>query len=247
MKTVTVSDFAAMSANVAKKTLQTLASQVKTGEKKIIKLLVAREEKGDFGKGEMNSWSQEVTGLNLRDEIQGIYECCHVVRAMRAGSIDFTDTEFEEANKWGLMRLGTLIKKDDKAKIAEAIAIIRSGEKVTERIKALFPKGKGKGETDKEKSGKSGKGSGESKSDELPEIQTPPGKTFFIPKGTAILQSKELLKAIMAEIKSAPDADSCEAYHELFKGLTAHVHSRWETLEAKAAEKAAKKGEKVAA
>jgi hypothetical protein len=244
----TVSDFAAMTANVAKKTLQTLAEKVTTGEKEIIKLLVAREEKGDFGKGQMNSWSQEVTGLELREEIQGIYECCHVVRAMRAGSIEFTETEFDKANKFGLMRLGTLIKKDDKAKIAEAIAIIRSGEKVTERIRALFPsKGKGKGETDKEKSGKSGKGSGESKSEELPEIQTPPGMTFFIPKGTALLQSKELLKAIMAEIKSAPDAESCAAYHDLFKDLTAHCHTRWETLEAKAAEKEARKAAKAAA
>lgn len=228
-----VIQFKEMNPNEAAKNLKSLCTRVKSGEFEIMKLLVAREEAGDFGKGEMNSYAQRVTGLELRREIQGVYEGCTVLRAIRAGDITLTESEFDKAKKYCLIKLASLIGKKDAEKITAAVEIIRSGKDVTSRIKALFPK--------KEKPESKPKAEKEPKEPEkvieLTEIESPEspkGDSYFVPEGTGILAVEEIQARILHDMRTAPYVASCENYHEFLKGLVAHLHTRWEVLEAEA-------------
>ena len=218
----------------AKERETNLKSRVKKDDevkKEIVKILVAAEEKGDFGKGEMNSYAQRVTGYELRREVQGVYEHCNVFRAIRSKEIAMTETDFDKAGKAGLIKLLSCLSSR-KELVAEAVEIIKSGKEVTNRLAELMKK---KAEPKSKDSAESG--AGESSGPEVPEIQTPDapeGTSFFVPKGTAILATPALVSAILAEIKGTKTGDECQAYFDLFKDLTSHVMSRWEVIEAEA-------------
>lgn len=228
-----VVQFVQMTANQAATTLKSLCTRHATGKKEIVKLLVAREEAGDFGKGEMNTYAQRVTGMELRREIQGTYEAVNVMKGIRSGELPMTEEEFD-SKKFGsfplIMLSGFMSKSPEK--VIPALEIIRSGEDVTKRLKELRTPPKPKAE----KESKESKESAEAETGES-EIQTPEapkGDSYFVPEGTGILAVEAVQKRILEDMRNAPDVASCENYHEFLKGLVAHLHTRWEVLEAEA-------------
>lgn len=227
-----VVQFVQMTANQAATTLKSLCTRHTTAKKEIVKLLVAREEAGDFGKGEMNTYAQRVTGMELRREIQGTYEAVNVMKGIRSGELPMTEEEFD-SKKFGsfplIMLSGFMSKSPEK--VIPALEIIRSGEDVTKRLKELRTPPKPKAEKEKSKDSDKGK-TGEPEIQTLPEA--PKGDSYFVPEGTGILAVEAVQKRILEDMRNAPDVASCENYHEFLKGLVAHLHTRWEVLEAEA-------------
>lgn len=241
----TIVQFMTMTASARAKSLADRVRKDDIAKKEIAKILIAAEESGDFGKGEMNAYAQKVTGVELRRECQGAYESVNVLRAIRASQIDFSEEEFDSAPKFGLIKLSGFIGKNNPALVSEAIAIIRSRVDVTNRLKALGQKPKAEKPESGEKPS-SGEGAGESLNSGT---SAPKGATFFVPEGTSILAVPEIQARILEDLRKAPDSESCEAYHEFLKGLVGHLHSRWEMVEAEEAKanKKRQKRQKVAA
>ena len=227
-----VIQFKEMTAGDRAKNLKSLVTKQTTAKKEIAKILVAAEMQGDFGKGEMNSYAQQVTGVELRREAQGTYEFVNVIKGILSGELPMTEEEFDskQFGSFPLIMLSGFMSKSPE-KVADALAIIRSGDDVTKRLKELRSPSKPKAE--KEKSTKAaGTETGES---EIQTPATPKGDTYFVPEGTSILAVEEIQARILSDMRNAPDVKSCENYHEFFKGLVAHLHTRWETLEAESA------------
>ncbi len=232
-----VVQFKEMSAIERAKNLKSRVRKDDETKKEIAKILVAAEEAGDFGKGEMNSWSLKITGIELRREVQGTYEFANVLRGIRSNELPFSEEEFDKAPSFGLIKLAGFMGKKDAEKVAAALEIIRSKTDVTNRLRALTAKPKGDEkdkETESKGSSKSSK-SGESLNSDTPAAETPKGTSYFVPEGTGILAVPEIQARILEDLRNAPDSESCENYHEFLKGLVAHLHSRWEVIEAEAA------------
>jgi hypothetical protein len=231
-----VIQFVEMTAAERAKNLKSRVKKDNETKKEIAKILVAAEEKGDFGKGEMNKWSLEITGVELRREVQGTYEYATVLRGIRSGELAFTEEEFDKAPSFGLIKLAGFMGKKDGEKVAAALEIIRSGEDVTNRLRALTAKPKVE-ETEtkdsKESKGSAPTGEGDSLNSDTP--AAPKGTSIFIPEGVNILAVEEIQVALLAGVRSMPDSESCENAHEFLKGLVAQLHTRWEQVEAEAA------------
>ncbi len=239
----TLLEFTKLTANQRANGLKTLVVKQATAKKEIAKILVAAEECGDFGKGkgEMNTYAVKITGVELRREAQGIYEYCNVMRAIRAKSISMTEAEFDSA-KFGsfplIMLSGFMGKSPEK--VSEALEIIRSGLDVTKRLQAL--RGPSKKSAPEDPPVKVTGEKGESDTDSAPsEIQTPAaaGDTFFFPHADPVLNHPEFLSRLIGELKGAGTIADCDAYLVFFKDMAAHVESRFEALEAEAAQPAA--------
>lgn len=235
-----VVQFKEMSANDRSKNLKSRATKAARDElkKEISKIIVAAEESGDFGKGEMNSWSLKITGIELRRELQGTYEYANVLRGIRSGDLPFAEKEFDKAPSFGLIKLAGFMGKNDPEKVAECLEIIRSGKDLTNRLKAMTAKPKDKDESkskDKPESNGDESGSLNSGTPEAPPAESPKGDSYFVPEGTSILNVPEIQARILEDLRKTPDIASCENLHEFLKGLVGHLHSRWEVLEAEAA------------
>lgn len=206
----------------------------------IAKILVAAAEKGDYGKGEMNTYAQRVTGIELRRELQGTYEAVNVLEGIRAGTVPLTEAQFEKCPDFGRVTISGLLSKHA-AFVPEACEIILEGTDVTKRLKALKERIK-EGETPnlkilpdpKESKGKKGTGDGEGSG-----IQTA-GKadadTFTIPRDTVVLNHPGILERIIAEVKGAGTVEDCDAFLSMFSKLKSFAESRRETLEAESAD-----------
>lgn len=233
-----------------------LKSRVKkydVSKKEIVKILVASEEGGDVGKNEsLNAFANRVTGYDLRREVQGVYEHCNVLRAIRAKEITMTEADFDKAGKSGLIKLSSCLSSY-KSLVPEVVEIIKSGKDVTNRLAAIMPtKAKKKdttvvvtdGETKTPESPEKPKGeskesatpgAGETPSPEVSETQTPEppkGDTYFVPEGMAVLGVEEIQARILADIRNAGTAEDCLATHEFFAAMVKEVHARWEAIEA---------------
>ena len=246
-----LAEFLADSSEIRAKALPKYVANITESKKLLVKLLVAGEEAGDFDKGAqgMSTYARTLTaypekrdkegnlvhkayeGIDLRRDIQGTYEACNVMRGIRSGKLAMSELEFDskQFGSFPLIMLSGFMSKSPE-KVADALEIIRSGDRVSDRLKELRG-GKAKKKETESKDSKESEG-GET---EVSEIQTVIGKTFFVPEGTAILNEPTLLKALVEEIAAAGSIESCEAYHGLFKDLTAKVHARWEVLEAEIA------------
>lgn len=232
----TIEEFKSGTTNSRAKDLVSRASKQAEAKKEIMKILIAGEECGDFGrgKGEMNTYAQKLTALDLRREIQGTYEGCNVLREIRSGKIAMTEKDFDSKpfGSFPLIMLSGFLGKSPE-KVPEALEIIRSGVDVTKRLQALRGAGK---------PGKSAKENSTDSEKSAPEIQTPEtpgGISYFVPDSIVILNQPEILARILSEVTGAATIDDCNAFISMFDKLMAHAESRREVLEAQAA-KAAK-------
>lgn len=224
----TVVQFKEMSPQARATSLKSLCTRLSTARKEIVKVLVAAEETGDYGKGEMNSYAQRITGIELRREAQGTYESVNVLKGIRQGAVPMTEAEFD-SKKFGsfplIMLSGFMSKSPEK--VIPALEIIRSGEDVTKRLKAL-------------RGGKpaaSGDAAPETPGSQ-PEIQmpsaneTPAGHTYFVPEGASILACPDIQSRILHDIRHAPTGEDCMNYFQLLSDLAAQVQTRLEHIEA---------------
>lgn len=180
----------------------TLVNSAKAGRSApivIAKVLFVAGMKADYEEGGMNAYSQKATGLDIRRELQGTYERVNLLTAMHKKELDMTEIEFDECLNFAAIKLASLVKKGDTDKIAQAMAIIRSGENVTKDIKALCsPPKKDKAEGEDKPQGQ-----------ESPELQTPPADVdvFTIPHGEYVTNHRPLVDRILQEIKDAAPED----------------------------------------
>lgn len=199
-------------------------------QKAIAKLLFACEEKGDFAEGEsLNAFAQRVTGVELRRECQGVYEAVNVLRAMKAGKVVMTETQFDSIRGFAVTTISSLLARA-KDKVADAVKIALSGDKdVVKQLKEL---------AGKKKSAPASAPSNESGDSEpadnvfiadFDEINAP---TYIIPTSIVALNHEELLKRIVSEVKEAGSIEDCDAFLSMFDKLSAFAETRKETLEA---------------
>lgn len=223
--------------------LKTTVTSARNAKTTIAKILVAAEEKGDYGSGEMNAYAQRLTGVELRREIQGVYEAVNTLKGIRAGTVPLTEEQFETCPDFGRVTISGMLSKAP-GFVPEACAIILSGEDVTKRLKCLrdIVNGKAKPEkkppvtpektepTSPEAEGTEGEASG---------IQTAPAAdadTFIIPHTTPVVNCDALMERLMREVKTAPTKADAALYIAAFAKLQAHAESRLEALEAEAKE-----------
>lgn len=237
----TVAQFKEIGAADRAKNLKSRTRKDDETKKEIAKLIVAAEECGDFGKGEMNSWAMKIVGCELRREIQGTYDLVKVLQTIRSSEIVFTEEEFDKTPKSALYALARIIRKKDAAKVSSALEIIRSKIDVTNRLRELEGKGKKPAAPSvepesKESAGAPGAGETGSLNSDTPE--TPKGDTYFVPEGTAMLAIEEIQARILSDIRNLPDGDSCVNMLDFLAKLAAQTQTRWEHLEAEAAKPA---------
>lgn len=132
-------DYNRMTSAEREKSLKHLVNRPKLVQKErreVARILLASESAGAFGPGEMNSYAKRISGVDIREEFQGVYEAVNVLRAIRDGSLPATEQEFET---WGsfpvIMLSGFMSKRPDQ--IPQVLGIIRSGLNLTNRLKEL--------------------------------------------------------------------------------------------------------------
>jgi hypothetical protein len=230
----TVSDFKVLSPEGRVTNLKSRVTKATTAKKEIMKLLIAGEECGDFGsgKGEMNAYALKITGHDLRREIQGTYEGCNVLRAIRSGKLAMTEDEFDSKpfGSFPLIMLSGFMTKSPE-NVSEALEIIRSGIDVTKRLQALRGPSKKTDPAPETGAGGSG-GGGEAGGPAASSVTSTPGKTYFVPEGTPMLNCPEIVAQIIAEVKGAGSIADVEEYLKTFLTLSSYAESRGEQLEA---------------
>ena len=100
------------------------------------RFLLEAEEAGEIRSGEMNSYAQDVLGIELRRGFQGIYQAVCLLRLIRAGELAATEEELETWDSTPIQWISGIVSKQPK-KVAEALEIIRSRRDVTNRLKEL--------------------------------------------------------------------------------------------------------------
>jgi len=225
-----------MTAEGRTKFLKTTVTTARNAKATIAKILVAAEEQGDFGPGEMNAYAQRITGIELRREIQGTYEAVNVLKGIRAGTVGLTETQFETCPDFGRVTISGLLSKEP-GLVPAAVEIILSKEDVTNRLKELTGKGKkAKEETPKLAIvAKGGEGEAEGEPSGIQTASAPAADTFVIPHEDPVMNHAPLMDRLMAEVKNAATVADAKAYVGIFESLLSHAESRLETLEAEAA------------
>jgi hypothetical protein len=228
-----------MTAEGRAKFLKTTVTTARNAKTTIAKILVAAEEKGDYGSGEMNTYAQRLTGVELRREIQGVYEAVNTLKGIRAGTVPMTEEQFEKCPDFGRVTISGLLSKAP-GFVPEACAIIESGEDVTKRLKALRDAVNGKKpkeEVPKPETAKESSPEAEGPEGEASGFQTAPAAdadTFVIPHKTPVVNCDPLMERLMREVKTAPTKADAALYIAAFAKLQAHAESRLEELEAQA-------------
>ena len=100
------------------------------------RFLLEAEEAGEIHAGGMNSYAQEVLGIELRRGFQGIYQAVNLLRLIRVGKLEATEEELETWDSTPIQWMSGIVSKQPK-KVAEALGIIRSRRDVTNRLKEL--------------------------------------------------------------------------------------------------------------
>ncbi len=116
--------------------MQNIVAMGRAAPKIVAKILFAAGEAGDYEKGEMNSYAQKATGIELRRGLQGTYEMVKVLRGMNQGLVPLSEQEFDIAPKFGLIKLSSIIANSPE-KVSQACKIITSRKGVTNQIRHL--------------------------------------------------------------------------------------------------------------
>lgn len=207
-----MSEFCGLSAEKRATLLQSTVLSARKAQKIVAKILTIASELGDFKEGEMNTYSNRITGVELRRELQGTYECVNVLKAIRANAMTMTEQEFDDCPMFGAIILSSFLAKSPE-KVEDALAIIRKGEDVTKKLKEL----RGGEKPAKEKS--EGNTSGES-GESAPEIQTLPtnADTFVIPHNEYVTNHAPLVARILKEIENA-DAEDLTVLSNIYRKI----------------------------
>lgn len=118
------------------KHLVTQAKLVQRERREVARILLASETAGAFGPGEMNSYAKRISGVDIRVEVQGVYEAVNVLRAIRAGILPASEQEFDKWGSFPVIMLSSFMSKRSKL-VPQALEIIRSGRDLTNRLKKL--------------------------------------------------------------------------------------------------------------
>jgi len=200
MKMKSMSEIAEFTAASRETMLKTTVTTAKTSKKIVAKILTVAGEKGDYVEGGMNAYSSRVTGIELRREMQGTYECVNVLQAIRKGTLPMDENEFDKCPIFGCIRLSSLMKNKPEL-VGDALAIIRAGVDVTKLLNALgkAPK-KPPVEPPVEPEG-----------EQLPpppvEIVIQDADVFTIPHDCFALSHESLIERILGEIECAEPED----------------------------------------
>lgn len=100
------------------------------------RFLVEAEEAGEYVTGEMNSYAQQVLGIELRREFQGIYQAACLLRLIRKGKLAVSEDEIEAWKSTPIQWISGIVSKQPE-KVAEALEIVHSKHDVTNRLKEL--------------------------------------------------------------------------------------------------------------
>jgi hypothetical protein len=233
----TIAQFEEMTAETRAATLKTTVRAAGNARITVAKILVAALAAGDFTaeKGEMNKYAVEVTGIELRRELQGTYEAVRVLSGIVAGTVPMTEKQFDKILSTAAVRISCIMEKFPEG-LSDACEIAISGTDVVKRLSALMKRLKG--EPEKSTAGKStGEGSGES--GDVPGIQTPaasPVEAFLAWLGeTPLMSVPEIVARLTEDVHGAATPACCERYADFLGRLKAQAETRWEGLEATAA------------
>jgi hypothetical protein len=105
-------------------------STVTTGDvkKTVAKTLAAMIAANDCPAGKIREKAKEITGKDIRENFQSIYELLAVFQAVIAGEIDITEEEFEAMESSKLALLSPFLSKDElKPLLAEAVELAKNG------------------------------------------------------------------------------------------------------------------------
>jgi hypothetical protein len=87
-------DYNKMTPSEREKSLKHLVNRpklVQRERREVARILLASESAGAFGPGEMNSYAKQISGVDIREEFQGVYEAVNVLRAILDGSLPATE------------------------------------------------------------------------------------------------------------------------------------------------------------
>lgn len=244
----TTDNIKAWSADKRSKELKSAATAATNAKTKIAKVLVAAYEAGDFETGEMNSYAARVTGLELRREVQGVYEAVNVLEGIRAGQIDATEDEFDQWKDIARVALSGLLSKSPE-KIPEALRIIRSGEGVTKQLKALRkpsarenPSPEKGADTPRDDAGAAdatpAPAEAPAAEDPAPEGESATAVDVIeIPANLGTLSSQAVIDRLLEDIAAADEAD-CEVYASILGRLGEKLTERLAEIQGAAAKAA---------
>lgn len=108
-------------------------------QKQVAKCLVAMVAAGDCKAREMSKYADKLTGMDIRREMQNVYELVRVFEAVIDGSIKITEEQFDSLDGAKLALLSPFLRKEElKAKLPEAVEAAKNG--TAKDIRDLKPK-----------------------------------------------------------------------------------------------------------
>ncbi|RYD38124.1 MAG: hypothetical protein EOP85_17160, partial [Verrucomicrobiaceae bacterium] len=201
-------------------------------KKSTAKVLTAMIIAGDCEESKIRESAEKITGVDIRDIYQGIYELRVVFSALVKKEIDLTEDEFDSIGSSILALLSPFIQKDElKPLLAEAVKLAKSG--TAKQIRDLKPKGEVKepkavremrekfeAEAGKTAAAEERAAAAEKRAKDIESRYTV--KCAFaitdIEQGDAVLTSDQLRNRIKADINSAyqsKDEDMLVYHHDM--------------------------------
>jgi hypothetical protein len=117
----------------------TLAESKTVLQKLVAKLLVAMTNAGEIGSGDMRKQAQKITGHDIRETLQNVYELVNVFAAIEKGEIELTEEDFDNLDTSKLALLSPFLTKPElKEKLGEAVEKAKTG--TAKDIRELKPK-----------------------------------------------------------------------------------------------------------
>ena len=107
-------------------------------QKEVAKTLVAAVAAGDCKSGKFRQHAEKITGKDIRENLQNVYELMKVFEAVLAGKIQITEEEFDNLDSSKLALLSPFLSKPELAeKLDEAVEAVKTG--TAKDIRALKP------------------------------------------------------------------------------------------------------------
>ena len=108
-------------------------------QKDVAKTLVAMTNSGECESGGMRKHAMKITGHDIRETLQNVYELVAVFTALEKGEIELTEEEFDKLDTSKLALLSPFLTKPElKEKLGEAVEAAKTG--TAKDIRNLKPK-----------------------------------------------------------------------------------------------------------
>lgn len=181
-----------------------IASERTILQKEVAKTLVAMTESGEIEEGKLRKHAMKITGHDIRETLQNVYELVNVFQAVIKGAIALTEEEFDKLDASKLALLSPFMSKPElKEKLGEAVEAAKTG--TAKDIRALKPK--------VEKS--------DDKPDEKPETTSIPvgfAATDIGPKD-ALIKSAQFKARIKSDLITALENEDTETIESIMEGF----------------------------